>query len=164
MLDEAVEQAGGVGLVPGGARFHEAVAQHGHGAVPHQMPASGSASRSDPAPNPPGCRPGRRRWSSLPGRAQCSLICLPAREDPGNGLDRRQRQAAGSIHDRTPSSRRHHPRRRPGHAHEVAPAQGAAPGRRPRHAGPRHRRGRGSGLRAHRRRGRRPLAGSPRSR
>uniref|UniRef100_A0A0N5A5N6 Phenol hydroxylase large subunit n=1 Tax=Parastrongyloides trichosuri TaxID=131310 RepID=A0A0N5A5N6_PARTI len=37
VLDETLEQTGRMGLVPGGARFHEAVAQHGHRAVPDQM-------------------------------------------------------------------------------------------------------------------------------
>uniref|UniRef100_A0A0N4ZIZ5 MFS transporter n=1 Tax=Parastrongyloides trichosuri TaxID=131310 RepID=A0A0N4ZIZ5_PARTI len=130
-------------------------------AATHTAPASGSACRSDRAPSPPGSRPGRRRWSSLPDRVQCSCR-LPARADPGNGLDRAGRQAAGSIHDRTTSSRRHHPCRRPGHADEVAAAQGAAPGGPTRHAGPRHRRRRGPGLRTYRRRRRQPFARGPR--
>ncbi|MNT52690.1 hypothetical protein D3C72_1897280 [compost metagenome] len=38
VFDEALEQAGRMGLVPGRARLHETVTQQGHGAVADQMP------------------------------------------------------------------------------------------------------------------------------
>ena len=77
-------------------------------------------------------------------------------------VDGAERLDAGTIHDQpNPLTRRRHPGRRPGHADEVAAAQGAAPRRPSRHAGSRHRCGRGAGLRAHRGGGGRPLPRGP---